>query len=66
MIRKSIEAELKRRGWTTYRLVQHVRGEIPPATVYAYLAGTRDLTTQRADILLKALGLTIRRARNPR
>ena len=59
MIRKAILVELKRRGWSRYRLVQALEGKMPPSTVYQYLAGYRDLSTRRASLILKALGFKL-------
>ena len=59
MIRKAILNELKRRGWSRYRLVQALEGKMPPSTVYQYLSGYRDLNSQRASLILKALGFKL-------
>lgn len=60
-IKKAIEDELKRRGWSRYRLTKELEGKMPARTVYAYLSGERDLSSERVSIILKALGLKIRR-----
>lgn len=60
-IRKAIMAELKRRRWSHYQLVKELAGQIPARTVYAYLSGERDLASERASMILKTLGLKIRR-----
>ena len=60
-IKKAIQNELKRRNWTRYRLVKELEGKMPARTVYGFLAGDQDLTTERASIILKALGLKIKR-----
>jgi ribosome-binding protein aMBF1 (putative translation factor) len=60
-IKKAIEAELKHRGWSRYRLAEELKGKMPERTVYAYLSGERDLSSERASVILKALGLKIRR-----
>lgn len=60
-IRESILSELHRRKWSHYRLVKEVEGKIPERTVYSYLSGERDLTSNRASVLLHALGLQIKR-----
>ena len=60
-IRQTIQKELKRKGWSYYRLVKELEGKIPARTVYAYLSGERDLTTDRASIILEALSLQIKR-----
>jgi hypothetical protein len=60
-IKKAIEDELKRRGWSRYRLTKELEDKMPARTVYAYLSGERDLSSERVSIILKALGLKIRR-----
>ena len=60
-IKNAIKNELERRGWSHYRLVNKLEGKMPARTVYAFLAGEQDLTTERASIILKALGLKIKR-----
>jgi hypothetical protein len=59
-IKEEIQKELRRRGWSHYRLVKEVEGKVPPRTVYAYLSGERDLSSERVSIILQALGLKIR------
>jgi lambda repressor-like predicted transcriptional regulator len=67
MIKKAIKAEMKRRGWSAYRLSQELEGKLPPRTIYAYLSdcdeskNKRDISAKRASIILKALGLKIKR-----
>ena len=61
MIKKAIEDELKRRGWSRYRLAKKLEDKMPARTVYAYLSGERDLSSERASKILKALSLKIRR-----
>ncbi len=60
-IKKAIEAELKRRKWSRYRLVKELKGKLPERTVYAYLSGERDLSSTGTSIILEALGLKIKR-----
>lgn len=60
-IKKAIEDELKRRGWSRYRLTKELEGKLPARTVYAYLSGEQDLSSKRVSIILNALGLKIRR-----
>ena len=60
-IKKAIMSELKRRGWSHYRLVKELEGKMPARTVYSFLAGDQDLTTERASIILKQLELKITR-----
>ena len=58
-IRQTIQNELKNRGWTRYRLVKELNGEIPMSTIYDYLSGDTDLGSDRVSIILQALGLRI-------
>lgn len=58
-IRQTILRELERRGWSRYRLVKELDGEIPMSTIYDYLSGKTDIGSDRVSIILKALGLTI-------
>lgn len=59
-IKNAIEDELKRRGWSHYRLVKELDGKLVDRTVYAYLSGERDLSSERASIILETLGLKIK------
>ena len=59
MIRKAILDELKRRGWSRYRLVQSLQGKMPPSTVYQYLRGYRDLNSRRVSMILDSLGIKL-------
>ena len=67
MIKKAILKEMKRRRWTCYRLSQELKGKLPQRTVYAYLSdkedsvNKRDISVERASIILKVLGLKIKR-----
>lgn len=60
-IKEAVEKELKRRAWSRYDLVKELKDKIPARTIYAYLAGDMDLTTEKASIILKTLGLKIKR-----
>lgn len=61
--RQLIEAELKRRDWTAYRLAKEVEGKVSPDTVYKFLAGTRKITHEFLEHILEALALEVRRKR---
>ena len=61
MIKKAIELEMKRRGWTCYRLSRELKGKLPQRTVYSYLSGERDISAERVSIILKTLKLRIKR-----
>ena len=58
-IRQVIQNELKRRSWSRYRLIKELKGAIPDSTVYDYLRGEFDLSSDRVSIILQALGLQI-------
>lgn len=63
-IKKAIENELERKGWTRYRLVKELQkreDKLSARTVYAYFSGERDLTTEKASVILDTLGLKIKR-----
>ena len=67
MIKKAILTEMKRRGWTCYRLSQELYGKLPQRPVYAYLSdqekssNKRDISAKRVSVILKVLGLKIKR-----
>jgi len=58
-IREVIQKELRKRGWSRYRLAKELEGKMPARTVYAYLGGECDLVSDRVSIILQALGLRI-------
>ena len=60
-IKKAIQIELRRRGWSNYRLVKKLEGKLPARTIYAFLAGEQDMSSERASIILKTLDLKIKR-----
>jgi 1,2-phenylacetyl-CoA epoxidase catalytic subunit len=65
IIKKAIKSELKRRGWSHYRLAKELKGKLPERTLYSYLSdeqkSNRDISAQRASIILKELGLKVTR-----
>ena len=69
-IREAIQKELKRRGWSYYRLAKELEGKMPERTIYAYMCGECDLVSERVSIILQALGMTVtcktKRGRRPR
>ena len=66
VIRKAILEELKRRGWSRYRLVQALQGKMPPSTVYQYLSGLTDLNSRRVSMILDTLGMKITPPKRPK
>ncbi len=57
-IRQAILAEVKRRGMTTNQLALAVP-KISRSLMYDFVAGNSDLTTEKAEVVLRALGLKI-------
>jgi len=55
LIRQTILAELKRRGWTTYRFAKELDGKVNMRVVYQYLNEGQDTGTEIASKMLKAL-----------
>ena len=60
-IRDMILKEMKKAGLTIYRVSKMVEGKVPQCTVYDFLSGKTDTTTEVACILMQALGLQIKR-----
>ena len=63
-IRDAIQKELRKRGWSYYRLAKELEGKMPARTIYAYLSGDCDLVSERVSIILETLGLTIKAKSN--
>lgn len=66
-LRDAVLAELDRRGWSHYRLVQELRGkrpgkkDVPAVTVYEYLRGETQINAADLGLICDALGLELRR-----
>lgn len=58
MFREAILAQLDRRKWTQYRLVQE--SGVSKTGVYDFLAGKRDLSAGNLERLCKALDLVVK------
>lgn len=58
-IRNTILAELRRRKWSNYRLVQELKGRAPEASIYRYLSGTSDITSNVLSAIFGVLNLYI-------
>ena len=58
-IRKAIIEEMGRRKMSTNVLAALVAGTVHRSHVYDFVAGRKELTTQKANFLLGALGLEI-------
>ena len=59
--RREIKREMKRLGWSAYRLAK--ASGIPIRGVQQYIEGTRDATGERLSIMLGALGFDLKRPR---
>lgn len=55
--RNPIQTELRRRGWSRYRLAK--QSGLPMRSVMAYLAGERDMAGERVAVLGAVLGLKL-------
>ena len=62
--RKSIKAELRRRGWSAYRLAKEAG--LPIRGVQVFLAGQCEMTTDRLAAVCEVLGLELTRKRGKR
>ena len=68
-IRKSVEKAMKKKGWTTYRLAQALKGKrpgggtVPQVIVYDFLRGTTTINSGDLGLILDVLGLEIREKR---
>jgi len=58
VFRETIIRELKRRGWSSYRLGQE--SGVPIRTVQRYTSGGCDLRGETVALMCKALGLELR------
>ena len=59
-VRRSILTQLRKTKRTRYWLAQQVRGQVTTPGVYRYLSGRSDMSGQKIEKLLDALGLEIR------
>lgn len=66
-LRAAVVKELERRGWSTYQLVQALKGkrkggkDVPPATVYEFLRGETTINSEYLGLIFDALGLEAKR-----
>ena len=58
-IRDIILRHMRTSGLSIYRISKMVEGKVPQRTVYDFLSGKSDTSTEVAWILMDALGLTI-------
>lgn len=65
--RQSILDEMKRCGWSRYRLVRALNGkrpggkDVPASTVYQFLNGTSKIGYTDLGLIFNALGLELKR-----
>ncbi|HEV2294562.1 MAG TPA: helix-turn-helix transcriptional regulator [Tepidisphaeraceae bacterium] len=59
-LREIVQKELKRRGWSYYRLAREIKETVPPTTLYEWLGGKSETINSGhlADILA-ALDMTV-------
>jgi hypothetical protein len=50
---------MRKADLTTYRVWKMVEGKVPKRTIYDFLSGKSDTSTEVSWILMEALGLTI-------
>jgi len=64
---EAVQKELKRREWSTYQLIQSLKGkrakgkDVPAATVYEFLRGETTINSTDLGLIFDALGLEARR-----
>lgn len=58
-IRDAILSRMAELDLTTYRVSKMVEGKVPQRTVYAFLSGEVDASSEVVSILMNALELTI-------
>jgi hypothetical protein len=65
-IRRAILSRMHELGLTTYRVSKMVEGRVPQRTVYDFLSGKTDASTEVASAIIEALGLKISTKANKR
>ena len=58
-IREAILKQMRKSNMTIYQVAKLVEGKVPQRTVYAFLTGEKDTSTETASTIMKALGITI-------
>jgi hypothetical protein len=67
----AVNARMKELDWSSYRLVQELRGKrpggknVPPATVYEFLRGETPINSRDLGLILDAIGLDLTSNRKP-
>lgn len=65
--RQAVIEELKRRGWSNYRLVQELKGKraggenVPSMTIYQFLTGKNAINSTDLGLIADALGMELKR-----
>ncbi len=68
-LRRAIVDELGRRKWTTYRLVQELKGkrpdgrDVPSATIYEFIQGKSPINSSDLGLIFDVLGIELKRSR---
>ncbi len=68
-LRQSILKELERREWSTYKLVQELKGkradggDVPSQTVYEFLRGETAINSTDLGLICEVLKLDLKRKR---
>jgi hypothetical protein len=64
-LRESVLAEMKRRKWSTYRLVKELKGkrdtggDVPHMTVYQFLRGENPINSDDLGLIFDVLDLEV-------
>jgi hypothetical protein len=58
-IRKVIQKRLGELGWSTYRLVEAVKGKVPASSIYGFIAAKHSLNSDHLGHVFDVLGLTL-------
>jgi hypothetical protein len=65
-LRLIVVRELRRRGWSNYRLVQELKGkrpagrDVPSMTMYQFLRGQHSINSLDLGLIFDVLGLEVR------
>lgn len=65
-LRDAVQAELDRREWTAYRLVQELKGkrpgkkDVPAATIYEFLRGESAINSTDLGLIFDVLQLQVK------
>jgi hypothetical protein len=68
-LREAVLAEMARRGWSSYQLVQALKGtrpggrDVPAATLYEVLRGQTSINRNALGLIFGVLGLEPKRKR---